>query len=87
LTPSAAWRRAAPGGAGHVVSRCNNREFYFNTPADFAIFLAQLEEMCRTYHVVLYAYTLMANHAHLLLQAPTGDALGRPLRARTEADA
>ena len=28
----------------------------------------------------LYASTLMANRLHLLLQAPTTDALGRPLR-------
>jgi hypothetical protein len=40
----------APGGTV-------NREFYFNTPADAAILLAHLEEMCRTYHVVLYADT------------------------------
>jgi putative transposase len=36
--------------------------------------------MVRTYEVVVYAYTLMANHVHLLLQAPKTDALGRPLR-------
>lgn len=73
-------RWIAPGGTVHVVSRCNNREFYLTTPDDFAVLLAHLREMCRTYDVVLYAYTLMANHLHLLLQAPTTDALGRPLR-------
>lgn len=36
--------------------------------------------MSRTYEVFLYAYTLMSNHVHLLLQAPTCEALGRPLR-------
>jgi hypothetical protein len=30
--------------------------------------------------VTLYAYTPRSNHIHLLLQAPTTDALGRPLR-------
>ncbi len=34
--------------------------------------------MCATYEVVLYAYTLMSNHIHLLVQAPTVDGLGRP---------
>jgi len=36
--------------------------------------------MRRTYDITLYAYTLMSNHIHLLLQAPKLDALGRPLR-------
>jgi REP element-mobilizing transposase RayT len=53
-----------------VVGRCNNREFCFATPADFHMLIAQLAEMARTYKVTLYAYTLMANHVHLLLRAP-----------------
>jgi REP element-mobilizing transposase RayT len=37
--------------------------------------------MIRTYEVTLYAYTLMSNHVHILLQVPKLDApLGRPLR-------
>jgi putative transposase len=73
-------RLVAPGGTVHVVSRCNNREFSFTTPEDFAVLLAHLHELVRTYEVTLYAYTLMANHVHLLLQAPKLEALGRPLR-------
>ena len=42
--------------------------------------LAHLGELRRTYEITLYAYTLMSNHIHLLLQAPTSEALGRPLR-------
>ena len=75
-----AGRLYAPGGTVHVVARCNNREFYFTTPADFEVLLAHMQEMIRTYAVTLYAYTLMSNHLHLLLQAPKLDALGRPLR-------
>jgi putative transposase len=73
-------RLVAPGGTIHVVSRCNNREFYFAAAGDFQILLDHLHAMTRTYAVVLYAYTLMANHVHLLLQAPTTEPLGRPLR-------
>ena len=73
-------RLQAPGATVHVVGRCNNREHRFSTPDDFRLLLAKLEEFCRAYGVVLYAYTLMANHIHLLLQAPAGDPLGRPLR-------
>jgi REP element-mobilizing transposase RayT len=36
--------------------------------------------MIRTYEVTLYAYPLMSNHVHILLQVPKLDALGRPLR-------
>jgi putative transposase len=75
-----AMRVEAPGSTMHVVARCNNREFYFTTSADFEALLAHLKEMCRTYEITLYAYMLMANHMHLLLQAPARDALGRPLR-------
>ncbi len=73
-------RLIAPGGTMPVVARCNNREFYFTTPADSAVLVSHLRELIRTYEVTLYAYTLMSNHVHLLLQAPTHDALGRPLR-------
>jgi putative transposase len=73
-------RVIAPGGTMHVVARCNNRAFYFTTAEDFEILLAHLQELVRTYAVTMYAYTLMSNHIHLLLQAPTHEALGRPLR-------
>jgi putative transposase len=73
-------RLYAPGGTVHVVGRCNNREFCFKTPEDFQIILTRLEEMTRIYGVTLYAYTLMANHIHLLLQAPQTERLTRPLR-------
>ena len=73
-------RVVAPGGTIHVVARCNNREFYFTTANDFELLLAHLRELVRTYAVRVYAYTLMSNHVHLLMQAPTHEALGRPLR-------
>ena len=73
-------RLQAPGGTVHVVGRCNNREFCFTTADDFHLLLARLAEMGRLYGVTLYAYTLMANHIHLLLQAPAAELLARPLR-------
>ena len=63
-----------------MVVRCNNCEFYLTAVHDFEVLLAHLREMRRTYDITLYAYTLMSNHIHLLLQAPKLDALGRPLR-------
>lgn len=73
-------RLHAPGSTVHVVARCNNREFAFTTPEDFTVLLAHLRDLLRTYEVTLYAYTLMANHLHLLVQTPATEALGRPLR-------
>jgi putative transposase len=73
-------RLHAPGSTVHIVARCNKREFYFTTAEDFHIRLAHLREMGRTYELTLYAYTLRSNHLHLLVQAPTSEALGRPLR-------
>jgi REP element-mobilizing transposase RayT len=73
-------RLYAPGATVHVVARCNNREFYFTTREDFAVLLAHLRELVRTYEVTLYAYTLMSNYVHLLLQAPKADAPCRPFR-------
>jgi putative transposase len=70
----------APGGTVHVVARCNNREFCFTTPEDFEVLLAHLRPMVFTYGLKLFAYTLMSNHIHLLLEAPELDVLGRPLR-------
>lgn len=77
---SRAPRLIASGSTMHVVARCNNREFCFTTADDFEILLAHLRELVRTYEVTLYAYTLLANHVHLLPQPPMGDALSRPLR-------
>ena len=75
-----AMRVDAPGGTVHVVARCNNREFYVTTPEDVEVLLAHLRALVRTDDVTLYADTLMANHVHRLLQVPTREALGRPLR-------
>ncbi len=73
-------RLYAPGGTIHVVARCNNREFYLRSSEDFEILLDHLRGMSRDYEVPIFAYTLMSNHIHLLLQYPQTDALGRPLR-------
>jgi len=73
-------RLYVPGATVHVVARCNNREFYFTATDDFEVLLAHLREMSRLYDITVYAYTLMSNHVHLLLRAPTLEVLGRPLR-------
>jgi putative transposase len=70
----------APRMTVHVVTRCNNREFYFHTAEDFGILLDHLRGMSVEYAVPIFAYTLMSNHIHLLLQSPEAGVLGGPLR-------
>ncbi len=53
-----AMRVYAPGSTRPVVARWNIREFSVTTAEDFALLLAHLREMRRTYEVTLYAYTL-----------------------------
>ena len=36
----------------HVVARCNNRKFYFTTPEDFEVLLANLRELVPTYETL-----------------------------------
>lgn len=73
-------RLPAPGSTIHVVARCNNRQFLLQDAADFERILRLLAVMRSSYGVTVYAYTLMSNHVHLLLQSPQGIRLGRPLR-------
>jgi REP element-mobilizing transposase RayT len=72
-------RLDAPGGTGHVVARCKNREFCCTTLEDFELLLAHLREMRRTSEVTLDAYTLMANHtATCASRRPRWTPLGGP---------
>jgi len=47
------WPRIyAPGGTMHVVTRCNNREFYLAAQEDFEVLLDHLGEMSSAYEVM-----------------------------------
>ena len=59
-----------PDAVYHVTSRGNGRDVIFWSDADRLRFLAQLADNLRTAAVVLYAYTLMDNHIHLLCRTP-----------------
>jgi REP element-mobilizing transposase RayT len=62
-----------PGAIYHVTSRGNGRRGIFLDDPDRERFLLQLAESLETYGVVLYAYALMGNHYHLLVQTPRGN--------------
>jgi REP element-mobilizing transposase RayT len=59
-----------PDAVYHVTSRGNGRADIFHSDEDRQRFLAQLAEHLHQCAVVLYAYTLMDNHVHLLVRTP-----------------
>ena len=58
----------APGLLYHVVARGNQRQPTFLTDLDYQAYLVRLATYRTRYGVTLYAYCLMPNHVHLLLQ-------------------
>lgn len=65
-------RIEAPGGFYHVGTRGNNQDAVFLTETDRLAFLALLGRTARRYGWTVYAYCLMTNHYHLVLQLLEG---------------
>ncbi len=61
-------RLFAPGLLYHVIVRGNQRQKTFVTERDYHAYLERLSTYRQRYEVVLYAYCLMPNHVHLLVQ-------------------
>jgi REP element-mobilizing transposase RayT len=57
-----------PGALYHVISRGNQRQNVFRSKEDFERFKLILQEVQGQQKLVLYAYVLMPNHFHLLVQ-------------------
>ena len=57
-----------PGALYHVISRGNQRQDIFLDDKDLKTFLSYLSEYKARYPLHLYAYSLMKNHVHLLLE-------------------
>ncbi len=64
------------GALYHVITRGNNRQAIFKDEADYRTFLGLLERGKQKHPFYLYAYVLMPNHVHLLLERQT-DSLSR----------
>ena len=60
-----------PGAFYHVIARGNQRQDVFRDDADRLFYLARLEFYRKRYGFRLYAFVLMSNHVHLLIE--TGD--------------
>ena len=57
-----------PGALYHVFSRGNNKNRIFWDAQDFMIFIKRIKRYHEKYDFKLYAYVLMPNHFHFLLQ-------------------
>jgi REP element-mobilizing transposase RayT len=56
------------GAFYHVIARGNRRQEIFHEDGDYAAYLERLERYRRRDGGTLYAYVLMANHVHLLIE-------------------
>jgi putative transposase len=59
-----------PHALYHVTSRGDRREDIYLDDADRQAWLAVLAQVCKRFHWTVYAYCLMDNHYHLLVQTP-----------------
>jgi putative transposase len=56
------------GALYHVISRGNQRQKIFRTKEDYSRYLELLARYKEKYSFSLYAYVLMSNHVHLLIE-------------------
>lgn len=59
-----------PGAVYHIMSRGNDRQKIFKDDKDYQNFLAVFSDMLKKYNVICYAFCLMPNHYHLLIETP-----------------
>lgn len=52
----------------HVIVRCNNKEFRFETEQDFSLYLNTLRWVQKKHRFQLFNYELMNSHVHLFMK-------------------
>lgn len=62
-----------PGAFYHVMSRGNAKMDVCLGDSDRAVWLATLGDTVLKFHWTCYAYCLMDNHYHLLIETPEGN--------------
>jgi putative transposase len=78
-------RLIADGLVYHALNRGNNRAPVFRRDADFQHFLDALAQTKERYPFRLYAYCLMSNHFHLVLEPAAGQSISRIVQSLTVA--
>jgi putative transposase len=72
-----AGRIVLPNYPHHVIHRGHNRSLLFSKPTDFKVYLKNLVVLKEEFGCLLYAYCLMTNHVHLILDpGQHADSLG-----------
>ncbi len=66
-------RVSLQNGIYHVFNRGNRRAAICLDAADFERFLELLQELCDHFGWPFFAYCLMTNHFHLVVETPEGD--------------
>ena len=56
------------GALYHVITRGNNRDFIFRETDMKQLYIEKVVKYIEKYRVKLYAYVIMDNHAHLLIE-------------------
>ena len=72
-------RIVVPGSPHHVTQRGNRQERIFFEDGDYELYRDWLAESCRKFGVSVWAYCLMPNHAHLILNPADASGLALAL--------
>jgi len=56
------------GAFYHVITRGNQKQNIFKSPADYQKYIRQLSYYKTRYHCAIYAFVLMSNHVHILIE-------------------
>jgi REP element-mobilizing transposase RayT len=62
-----------PGAVHHVISRGNRKSTIYHDPPDYVRFLKVVENGSRLYALNIFAFCLMPNHYHLVVESPRGN--------------
>lgn len=57
-----------PGAFYHVYARGNNKQKIFQDEQDYSVYLDRIERYYNRYPFILYAFALMSNHIHLVIE-------------------
>ncbi len=68
-------RVVLPNYPHHIVQRGHNRQVVFSADQDYQYYLETLSEWRDAYEVRVYAWCLMTNHIHLIVE-PSKNAAG-----------
>lgn len=74
-------RYVLPGVPQHVIQRGNNRQPIFAEDQDYRAYLDWLKAAADQHGLLVHAYVLMTNHAHLLVTPEQEDSIGKTLQS------